>query len=75
MDNTLVELTRAELNKQAHALSVTKEIDNMVDSDTYVDDMTLLEFNYFTSLVSDDDSYTVAQYKYIIDRAITIATM
>ena len=73
--NTLVELTQKELDSQAFNLASGNTFIGMADSDTYVDDMTLSEFNYFISLVSDDDSYTVAQYKYIIDRAITIATM
>lgn len=74
MDNTLVKDTQRELDSQSFKLASTKKFIDKVDSDMYVDDMTLPEFNYFTRLV-DDNNYTVAQYKYIVDKAITLATI
>lgn len=74
MDNTLVQLTQRELDSQAFKLASTKKFIDKVDSDMYVDDMTLPQFSYYTRLVDDND-YTVAQYKYIVDTAITLVTM
>lgn len=74
MDNPLVRLTQRELDSQAFKLASTKKFIDKVDSDMYVDDTTLPQFSYYTRLV-DDNNYTVAQYKYIVDKAITLATM
>jgi len=74
MNNTLVTLTQRELDGQAYDLASTKKFVDKIDSDVYVDDMTLPQFSYYTRLI-DDNNYTVAQYKYIIDKAITLATL
>jgi len=72
--NTLVELTQHELDGQAYDLASIKKFIDKVDSDMYADDMTLPQFSYYTRLI-DDNNYTVSQYKYIIDKAITLATL
>ena len=72
--NTLVELTQKELDSQAFNLASGNTFIGMVDSDMYVDDMSIDNFNIFISMVKNN-SYTIAQYKYIIDKAITLATM
>lgn len=73
--NTLVEATKRALDGEAYDLASTKKFVAKVDSDMYVDDMTLPEFNYFTRLIDTKEVYTVAQYKYIVDKAITLATL
>lgn len=72
--NTLVELTQKELDSQAFNLASGNTFIGMVDSDIYVDDMSIDNFNIFISMVKNN-GYTIAQYKYIIDKAITLATM
>lgn len=58
----------------AFKVSNIEEFYNIVMSDTYVDDLSLSEFVSLSEFIKDNELYTVAQIKYILDTAITMAT-
>ena len=72
--NTLVELTETELRDEAFRISNIEEFYNIAVSDMYTDDLSLAELVSLSNFIRNAENYTVAQIKYILDTAITMAT-
>jgi len=73
--NELVRMTIKELDKQAETLATNERFTSNVDSDMYAEDFNLVELTYFSHKIDNYESYTLAQIIYILDKAITIATI
>ena len=72
--NTLVELTETELRDEAFRISNIETFYNIVSSDMYTDDLSLADLVSLSEFIRNNEAYTVAQIKYILDTAITMVT-
>lgn len=72
--NSLVEQTKTELRDEAFRISNTEAFYNIAAPDVYVDELSLVELVSLSEFVENKELYTVAQIKYILDTAITMAT-
>lgn len=72
--NSLVKETEQELREEAFRISNLETFYDIVSPDMYVDDLSLMEFVTLSDFIKNKEFYTVAQLKYVIDTAITMAT-
>lgn len=72
--NSLVKETEQELREEAFRVSNLEAFYDIVDSDVYVDDVSLSYLLSLADCIKNKELYTVAQIKYILDTAITMAT-
>ena len=72
--NSLVKATEQELRDEAFRISNLETFYDIVSPDMYVDELGLMEFVTLSDFIKNKEFYTVAQLKYVIDTAITMAT-